>query len=117
PKYALAAPKVRSGNQPEIQDVLSVLKVKNQSDDDKSEWISATSNDSVSVSLLSKNIEETLKRGIVPNLVGMTARDVLYLLENRGMRVKLIGSGAVATQSITAGTAFIKGTQIVLQLL
>jgi cell division protein FtsI (penicillin-binding protein 3) len=117
PQYAIAAPKVRAGNQSEIGDVLKVLKVRNQSDDGKSEWISAISNDSVSVSFLSKNIEETLKRGIVPNLVGMTARDVLYLLENKGIRVKLIGSGAVASQSITAGTAFIKGTQIVLQLL
>ena len=47
----------------------------------------------------------------------MTAKDVLYLLENNGMRVKLIGSGAVATQSLTAGTSFIKGSQIILQLI
>jgi cell division protein FtsI (penicillin-binding protein 3) len=117
PKYALTAPKVKCGYQAEIESVLTTLKVKNQTNDENSEWVSAMSNDSVSVSLSSKFPEETLKKGIVPNLFGMTARDVLYLLENNGMRVQLIGSGAVATQSITAGTPFVKGSKIVLQLI
>ncbi len=116
PQYALTAPKVKCGYQPDIENILTILKVRNQSDDERSEWVSS-SNDSLSVTLSSKNPEETLKRGIVPNLVGMAARDVLYLLENNGMRVKIIGSGAVATQSINAGTPFIRGSQIVLQLI
>jgi cell division protein FtsI (penicillin-binding protein 3) len=47
----------------------------------------------------------------------MTAQDALYLLENSGIRVKLIGSGAVANQSLLEGTTFTKGTQIILQLI
>ena len=58
-----------------------------------------------------------MKQGIVPNLMGMTARDVMYLLENNGMRVKLLGSGAVSKQSLPAGTTFKRGTEIVLQLI
>ena len=116
PQYALTAPKVKCGYQPEIENVLKTLKVRSQSDDETSEWVSS-SNDSLSVTLLSKNPEETLKRGLVPNLVGMAARDVLYLLENHGIRVKILGSGAVATQSINAGAPYIKGSQIVLQLI
>jgi cell division protein FtsI (penicillin-binding protein 3) len=73
--------------------------------------------DSTSIKLSSQKIENELKKNIVPDLTGMTARDVLFLLENNGMRVQLIGSGAVAAQSIQAGTTFIKGTQIILQLI
>ncbi len=116
PQYALTAPKVKCGYQPDIENVLSVLKIKNDSEDEKSDWVNSK-NDSLSVSLSVSNSEDALKKGIVPNLIGMTARDVLFLLENNGMRVRLIGSGAVATQSITAGTPFIKGSQIVLQLI
>lgn len=117
PAYAAKAPAVKCGYQPEIETVLAKLKVKNSTDDGKAEWVSSSTSDSVSVGLTSKHTEEALKRGIVPNLVGMTARDVLFLLENNGMRVKIMGSGAVASQSITAGTTFTKGTQIILQLI
>lgn len=116
PQFALAAPKVKCGYQPDIENVLTTLKVKNNSSDETADWVSS-SNDSLSVSLSTRDHEEILKKGIVPNLIGMTARDVMYLLENNGMRVKLIGSGAVASQSLTAGTPFIKGSQIVLQLI
>jgi cell division protein FtsI (penicillin-binding protein 3) len=116
PQYALTAPKVKCGYQPDIETVLTTLKVKNNSSDETADWVSS-SNDSLSISLSTRNHEEILKRGIVPNLIGMTAKDVLYLLENNGIRVRLIGSGAVAAQSLEAGTPFIKGSQIVLQLI
>lgn len=116
PKYALTAPPTKQGGQDEIEMVLKTLKVKMTSLDDHAEWVSPSS-DSLSVTLKPKNTEEALKRGIVPNLVGMSARDVFYLLENNGLRVKIIGSGSVATQSLQAGTAFTKGTQITLQLI
>ena len=116
PQFALNAPKVKCGYQPDIENVLTTLKVRNDSNDEKADWVSS-SNDSLSVSLSTRDHEEILKKGIVPNLIGMTAKDVLYLLENNGMRVKLIGSGAVSSQSLTAGTSFIKGSQIILQLI
>lgn len=116
PPFAKTAPKVKNGYQEDIENVLTTLKVKNNSDDTKSEWVFST-NDSLSVSLSKRDHEAILRRGIVPNLIGMTAKDVLYLLENNGMSVKLIGSGAVSAQSISAGTPFIKGSQIVLQLI
>ncbi len=117
PQFALTAPKIKCGYQPDIKNILETLKVKNRTADESAEWVTSGANDSLSVSLSSKNYEDALKRGIVPNLIGMTARDVLYLLENNGIRVKIIGSGSVANQSIAAGTTFIKGAQIVLQLI
>lgn len=117
PVFALKAPNVKQGSQDEISIVLKTLKVKMNSTNEKTEWVSPSFNDSTSIVLQGKNTEEVLKKGIVPNLLGMTAQDALYLLENNGLRVKIIGSGAVATQSIEAGKSFTKGTQIVLQLI
>jgi cell division protein FtsI (penicillin-binding protein 3) len=46
----------------------------------------------------------------------MYAADCLALLENRGMRVKLIGSGTVSRQSLPPGTIIKKGTEVILEL-
>jgi cell division protein FtsI (penicillin-binding protein 3) len=40
---------------------------------------------------------------IIPNVVGMGLRDALYLLENRGIRVNVVGVGKVKSQSVKAG--------------
>ncbi len=88
-----------------------------QSTDLKADWVLSTMKDSTSIRLSSQKIENDLKKNIIPDLTGMTARDVLFLLEPKGLRVKIIGSGSVATQSIQAGATFIKGTQIILQLI
>lgn len=49
---------------------------------------------------------------IMPNLVGMPAMDAISILENNGLNVKLIGSGKVIKQSISAGTKIKSKTQI-----
>ena len=54
--------------------------------------------------------------GFVPNVIGMTAKDAVYLLERLGLYVQLTGYGAVKTQSISAGKLAFKGGLIQLQL-
>ena len=39
----------------------------------------------------------------MPDVTGMPAMDALALLENMGLKVKLIGSGKVISQSIQRG--------------
>jgi cell division protein FtsI (penicillin-binding protein 3) len=53
---------------------------------------------------------------LVPRVVGMGAMDALYLLENQGLKVKMIGSGVVRQQSIIPGTRATKGREIVIRL-
>ncbi len=53
---------------------------------------------------------------LVPNVIGMGARDAVYLLEKSGLRVNLIGSGKVVTQSINQGQKIIKGSTISITL-
>jgi cell division protein FtsI (penicillin-binding protein 3) len=54
--------------------------------------------------------------GKVPNVVGMGLRDALYILESRGIQVKLNGYGFVKSQSIKAGTSVSKDQTILLTL-
>ncbi len=46
---------------------------------------------------------------LIPDVTGMGARDAVYLLENRGVRVKIEGRGKVTTQSLPAGHKINKG--------
>ena len=46
---------------------------------------------------------------LVPDVKGMGARDAVYLLENRGVRVKIEGRGKVIAQSLPAGHKINKG--------
>ena len=44
-------------------------------------------------------------RDVVPNLMGMGARDAVYQLEIRGVKARVRGRGKVESQSVFAGTA------------
>ena len=76
----------------------------------KNEWSVVTSlNDSLKIR------RRTIPEKKVPNVVGMGLRDALYLLENKGLRVKVTGAGKVRKQSIIPGTR-IRGQEIKLFL-
>jgi len=51
----------------------------------------------------------------VPNVVGMSLKDALYILENRGLTVVISGVGKVVRQSIIPGTR-VKGQTIKITL-
>jgi cell division protein FtsI (penicillin-binding protein 3) len=46
---------------------------------------------------------------IIPDVIGMGARDAVYLLETRGVKARIHGRGKVKSQSIYAGTAVKEG--------
>lgn len=46
---------------------------------------------------------------VVPDVTGMGARDAVYMLESRGLKVKLKGRGKVKTQSCMPGSIIVKG--------
>lgn len=94
----------------------NALNLKVKSNASENTYSSKNTKDSLSMTLIESNIEGQLKRGIVPNLNGLSAKDALYLLENKGMHVKLIGFGSVKKQSIDAGQRFNKGDKITLIL-
>lgn len=79
-------------------------------------YVGRNTGDSARLALQAVNLESLLKKGIVPNLNGLSAKDALFLLENSGFHVKLMGMGAVRKQSIEAGQKFNKGDKITLIL-
>lgn len=53
---------------------------------------------------------------VMPDVVGMGARDAVYLIESRGVKTKLYGRGKVTQQSITPGHTISKGMACILTL-
>jgi cell division protein FtsI (penicillin-binding protein 3) len=60
--------------------------------------------------------EQEIKSTQVPNVVGMGAKDAVYLVESLGLRAQVSGVGKVKTQSIPAGNKLVKGQTILLKL-
>lgn len=52
----------------------------------------------------------------VPNVVGMGARDAVFLLEKAGMNVKMHGKGKVISQSLQPGQRVAAGTNVTITL-
>lgn len=92
------------------------LKLTTTSNATENSYVSRNQTDSTHISLQTNNLESQLKKGIVPNLNGLSAKDALFLLENSGFHVKLYGMGSVKKQSIEAGQKFNKGDKITLIL-
>ncbi len=59
--------------------------------------------------------DKQIRPQVVPDVIGMGVRDAVYVLENLGLHVDLIGKGKVETQSILPGTA-LKDQRIELNL-
>ena len=52
----------------------------------------------------------------MPDMIGMGARDALYLLEHAGLNVNIQGRGRVYEQSVPKGAALQPGTTVILRL-
>ena len=46
---------------------------------------------------------DNMRAGQMPDVTGMGARDAVFMLESRGVRVRLAGRGKVVEQSLPAG--------------
>lgn len=78
---------------------------------EKNPWV-RTHNQSDTVEWVKRYVIENL----VPDATGMTLIDALFLLENRGLNVKVKGRGRVLRQSLIPGTRIRKGMTITLTL-
>jgi hypothetical protein len=54
--------------------------------------------------------------GIVPDVIGMGAKDAIHILSTRGINVNLQGTGIVKSQSIAPGTKIENKTTINIHL-
>ena len=52
----------------------------------------------------------------MPNVIGLSAREAIRVLEDAGLNVNLTGSGMVTGQSLPAGSNYARGQRISLRL-
>jgi cell division protein FtsI (penicillin-binding protein 3) len=102
---------IKGGDYNDVKTVLSRLSINFLGDKADFPWITATSdNNYVTIHPMS------VARNYVPNVMSMGAKDAVYLLENSGLRVQLVGLGKVVSQSLLPNSVLQKGQTIVLTL-
>jgi cell division protein FtsI (penicillin-binding protein 3) len=95
----------------DLNSIYGHLNIKTHTRDPDAEWVYAIPEaDSVTLK------EREFSQGFVPKVIGMAAADAIYLLENAGLKVELVGSGRIYKQSITPGTRITNGRTIVIEL-
>ena len=111
------SPMVKNGNLTAARNVLTHLKIGHQREwavqnGSKAVWGNASTN-SGNVVLTQK---KQLGRKFIPDLIGMGARDAVFLLESQGVKVKVCGRGKVVSQSLPAGHLIKKGETCLLEM-
>ena len=103
-------PVIKAGNREDLQKICTELSIPNKAitTDD---WVKAQRKDNAVLWTTDEIAPE-----IVPNVLGMTLRDAIFLLENHGLRVSHNGSGRITGQSMTPGQKILKGSRITLKL-
>lgn len=105
-------PMIRAGYYDELRQLCNELGISNHSEQEGLEWV-RTKVDNNAIKWRPNHGESNL----VPNVQGMTLRDALYLLENKGLKVSITGTGRVRKQSVTPGKRIEKGkTRITIEL-
>jgi len=54
--------------------------------------------------------------GLVPNVLGMGLQDAIYILENSGLQVRVVGRGTVKKQSVAGGSRLSSHNSITIEL-
>lgn len=110
---AVLVPSVKGGDRKAVEDVLDHMDIKIRKDSVETSWVLA-SIDKESHDLHLRDVK--IWEGLVPSVVGMGAKDAVYLLEMAGLRVNLSGAGRVVSQSISPGARIVKGQTVLLTL-
>lgn len=104
-------PYAKDGSFADLSKIYAELAIKTSTESENPEW-AKVSTGKEDVKIYKKKIAPIY----VADVVGMSIKDAVYILENQGMRVRFSGDGVVKKQSIAAGQKIIKGNEIILEL-
>ncbi|SDL34479.1 cell division protein FtsI (penicillin-binding protein 3) [Catalinimonas alkaloidigena] len=104
-------PVIQAGYYHDLARLCNEMGISNHTQNPGDDWVRA---DVVNNGIFWKNAEAV--PGQMPNVTGMTLRDALYILENRGVNVKHEGRGRVARQWPTPDMNIIEGATVSLKL-
>jgi cell division protein FtsI (penicillin-binding protein 3) len=110
-KKNIEIPFSKNGYLTETNLALQGLNIKVLCKEPSAEWIVTEKQDQY-IELKPKKIIDNL----VPNVVSMGLKDAVFLLENMGLKVEVIGRGSIKSQSIPPGTRIRPGDRIKLEL-
>lgn len=97
------APVSKNGNFYDLKKILGYLNIP-YTQNERNEWV-VTKADVNQIALQ----QRIVGKNSVPNVVGMSAKDAVYLIENVGMHVEIHGVGTVVKQSVRPGTSSVIG--------
>ncbi|MCX6272915.1 MAG: penicillin-binding protein [Bacteroidetes bacterium] len=103
-------PKVLAANRYDIGKVVTTLGFTHTADVG-SVWLQQVA-DSTRLYFRPKSMTD----GAVPDVTGMSAKDAVFLMEKNGLRVRILGKGAIKRQSLLPGTKAAKNTLVTLEL-
>lgn len=116
PLFSEEMPRITRSEKADIKTILDQIKLSSHFHndsihEDESDWVIGGSQD------YSMALQPVLIPGsMVPDVRGMGARDAVYLLESKGIKVELSGFGKVKKQSVTPGQSLRVTKFIQLQL-
>lgn len=109
-KQLATMPVSKNGSKEDLRKVLDKLNVKAHGRANEN-WVKTSAKENA---IEIQNL--TITSGITPNVVGMSLKDAVYILENKGLLVKVVGKGMIKNQSIPPGQPVQKGNIITLEL-
>lgn len=107
-------PSAKNGFQYDLWKSLKGLEIPNKTKSPDTEWVVALKEEKT-LKLDNRKIHSVEEKKM-PNVMGMGLRDAIYLLENRGLSVKITGAGKVVKQSITPGASIKNTKQVTIRL-
>ncbi|WP_080905496.1 penicillin-binding protein [Parabacteroides sp. Marseille-P3160] len=108
---AVLLPHAKGGETSALKKVLGKLRIDFNADSVESDWV-MVKRDSLELQLR----DVPLNKGLVPNVVGMGAKDAVYVMESAGLRVSLSGMGKVTSQTLPPGHRVVRGQTVGLTL-
>ncbi len=110
------APTFKGGLKSDVVKVCKDLNIPLLSTSATGQYVKTETQKDSSFTLINFGINASLENHLMPNLFGMGMKDALYLLENAGLRVKVVGKGSIVKQSINVGEKFSKGSELIIEL-
>jgi cell division protein FtsI (penicillin-binding protein 3) len=104
-------PYTKHSHREQLKKVLNELNIEVNEQNIDSKWVVTRKKDSL-IDLANRYLESE----IMPNVIGMGAKDAIYILENMGLTVKIKGRGSIREQSIPPGTRIEKGEKVTLEM-
>lgn len=93
-------PEIQAGMAEELQMICNVFGVSNHYKGEE-KWVKSSVVNQA-INWKANKVEEV---ELVPDVAGLSLRDALYILENKGLRVQYTGHGRVKEQSLTPGAS------------